>query len=68
MAIKTVRIDEHKCIGAGQCVLAAPEVFDQREEDGIVVLLQPHPPASLASGVLRAAKLCPARVIVVEEG
>ena len=32
MAIKFIRIDEHKCVGAGQCVLAAPEVFDQMQQ------------------------------------
>lgn len=36
-----VIIDENKCVGAGQCVLAAADVFDQRDEDGIVVLLNP---------------------------
>ncbi|GAA0915578.1 hypothetical protein GCM10009574_018210 [Streptomyces asiaticus] len=29
-----ITVDEEKCCGAGQCVLIAPEVFDQREEDG----------------------------------
>jgi len=62
-----VRIDEAKCIGAGQCVLASPTVFDQREEDGIVVLLDATPDASLAPSVKKAAKLCPAMAIVVEE-
>src|SRR6476620_3779005 len=35
--------DEEKCVAAGQCVSAAWEVFDQRDEDGIVVLLNPSP-------------------------
>lgn len=41
-----VIIDEDKCVGAGQCVLAAAEVFDQREDDGIVVLLDALRPRS----------------------
>jgi ferredoxin len=28
----------------GHCVLAAPEVFDQRDDDGIVVLLMEERP------------------------
>ena len=28
-----VVIDQDKCVGAGQCVLLAPDVFDQRDED-----------------------------------
>lgn len=62
-----IHIDEHKCVGAGQCVMAAPEVFDQREEDGVVVLLQQDPPESQAAAVRKAAKLCPALAIRVEE-
>ena len=37
-----VTVDEDKCCGAGTCVLLAPDVFDQRDEDGIVVLLDEH--------------------------
>jgi ferredoxin len=62
-----VHIDQVKCVGAGQCVLAAPGVFDQREEDGIVVLLMDEPPEDLTASVRKAAKLCPALAIVVEE-
>ncbi len=62
-----VRIDEEKCIAAGQCVFAAPEVFDQREEDGIVVLLDAEPDAALAEKVRKAARLCPSLAIIVEE-
>ncbi len=62
-----IHIDQVKCVGAGQCVLASPEVFDQREEDGIVVLLTEDPPDSLIASVKKAARLCPAVAIVVEE-
>ncbi|MGH8917907.1 MAG: ferredoxin [Acidimicrobiales bacterium] len=58
-----VVIDQDRCVGAGQCVLAAPEVFDQREEDGIVVLLQENPPAELHEQVREAAQICPALAI-----
>ena len=62
-----IHVDEHKCVGAGQCVMAAPEVFDQREEDGVVVLLRDHVGPPLEAGVRKAAKLCPAVAIRVEE-
>ncbi len=62
-----VIVDEEKCVGAGQCVMAAPEVFDQREEDGIVVLLQAEPDEALTAAVKKAARLCPALAITVEE-
>ena len=62
-----VIIDQDKCVGSGQCVLAAAGVFDQREEDGIVVLLDADPPAGLHEGVRLAAALCPALAITVDE-
>ncbi|MFJ6748136.1 MULTISPECIES: ferredoxin [unclassified Streptomyces] len=60
-------IDQDKCCGAGSCVLAAPDVFDQRDEDGIVVLLDAQPPADLHDAVHEAAAICPAAAIAVEQ-
>lgn len=62
-----VLIDQDKCVASGQCVVAAADVFDQRDEDGIVVLLQDNPPAELADDVRQAATLCPALAIEIEE-
>jgi ferredoxin len=62
-----VIVDQNKCVASGQCVLTAPEVFDQREEDGIVVLLAENPPEGLADDVRQAVALCPAQAIWVEE-
>jgi ferredoxin len=62
-----VSVDLDKCSGAGNCVSIAPETFDQREEDGLVVLLQERPSADDADAVREAARLCPAWAITVEE-
>ncbi|MFI9324396.1 ferredoxin [Kitasatospora aureofaciens] len=61
-----VQIDQEKCCGAGHCVLAAPDVFDQRDEDGIVVLLDARPPAELHQAVQDAAAVCPAAAIQLD--
>ena len=66
MSAFTVIVDEDLCIGAGQCVLVAPRIFDQ-DEQGLVVLLDAHPPPDLHDAARKAAKLCPARAIVIEE-
>jgi ferredoxin len=62
-----VVIDQDKCVASGQCVVAAAEVFDQRDEDGIVVLLNENPPADIADDVRHAAVVCPALAIRIEE-
>ncbi|WP_243794837.1 ferredoxin [Saccharopolyspora gloriosae] len=62
-----ITIEEEKCCGAGQCVLAAPGVFDQRDEDGVVVLLDTDPGADQLENVRNAANLCPAAAIEVRE-
>jgi len=62
-----VIVDQDKCVASGQCVVAAAEVFDQRDEDGIVVLLNPEPPAGDADDVRHAAAVCPALAITIVE-
>ncbi|GAB2790997.1 ferredoxin [Streptomyces sp. NPDC054796] len=62
-----ITLDVDKCCAAGQCVLVAPEVFDQRDEDGIVELLDANPPAEQHAAVHEAATICPAAAIQVHE-
>ncbi|MET1076358.1 MAG: ferredoxin [Umezawaea sp.] len=58
-----VFVDEDKCCGAGSCVLSAPEVFDQRDDDGVVVLLDAEPAEHLHAAVREAVQVCPAAAI-----
>ena len=62
-----VVVDQDKCVSSGQCVLNAAEVFDQRDEDGVVVLLHENPPDGSADHVRKAASACPAQVIHFKE-
>ncbi|GAA2606162.1 ferredoxin [Streptomyces tubercidicus] len=62
-----ITVDEEKCSGAGQCVLVAPEVFDQRDEDGIVVVLEPEPPQDRYALTREAAAVCPAAAIELHD-
>lgn len=66
-ATMKVTVDEDKCCGAGSCVLAAPDVFDQRDEDGIVVLLDPEPAEGQHTAVRDAAAVCPAAAIALSD-
>jgi ferredoxin len=62
-----ITIDVDKCIGAGNCVMWSPEVFDQRDEDGIVVVMDEMPDQALWESVRTAAAACPANVILLED-
>jgi len=62
-----VTVDQDLCVSSGQCVLNAAQVFDQRDSDGVVVLLNDDPPADQADNVRRAAAACPAQAIHLEE-
>jgi ferredoxin len=62
-----VTVDQDKCVSSGQCVLNAMDVFDQRDEDGVVVLLQPSPGPDQTENARRAAAACPALAIDIEE-
>ncbi|MFY1672524.1 ferredoxin [Plantactinospora sp. WMMB334] len=57
-----VTVDATRCIASGQCVLAAPEVFDQ-DGDGTVVVLVERPRPEQEDSVREAALVCPAAVI-----
>ena len=61
-----VSVDDERCCASGLCVVAVPEVFDQRDEDGTVVLLRPDPPHEIRDEVRRAADVCPASAIRVD--
>ncbi|WP_181784462.1 ferredoxin, partial [Pseudonocardia pini] len=54
-----IEADQEKCVGAGQCAMTAPDLFDQREEDGIVELLDADPDAAHATLARAAETQCP---------
>lgn len=61
-----ITVDHEACVGAGQCALVAGALFDQ-DDDGLVVLLDGDPDLADQPAARRAATLCPARAITVEE-
>lgn len=59
--------DRDRCIGAGQCVLTEPDVFDQSEDDGRVLLLDERPDGAAAGTVRQAISLCPSGALSLAE-
>lgn len=60
-------VDQDKCVSSGQCVLNAGDVFDQRDDDGVVVLLNDTPSEDQADNARKAAAACPALAIHIKE-
>jgi ferredoxin len=60
-----IRLDHTKCVASGQCVQAAPRVFDQ-DDDGLVVVM-PGDHAADSEAIRQAVRVCPTRVIALGE-
>jgi ferredoxin len=61
-----IKADRDVCIGAGNCVLAAENVFDQ-DDDAIVVVLEESPEGKDADAARNAVGSCPSGALSVEE-
>ncbi len=62
-----IEIFPEKCIGVGQCVVAAPDLFEQNEDDGIVYLVREDASEDRRDAAIAAARLCPTLAIVVHD-
>jgi ferredoxin len=58
----TVEVDRALCIGSGDCVDTAPDVFQLDDEDKAVVV---DPDAAPVDDILEAAQNCPVSAIFV---
>ncbi|WP_086729792.1 ferredoxin [Streptomyces carpinensis] len=61
-----IDIDKNRCIGAGQCALAAPGVFTQ-DDEGFSALLPGREDGGGDPMVREAARACPVGAISVTE-
>lgn len=59
--------DTTRCVGAGQCVLTDPALFDQADEDGTVVVLVEHPEDSQLDQARQAVRVCPSQALSLAE-
>lgn len=60
-AMKVI-VDRDRCEGNARCVLAAPEVFELRDDDQSYVLIE-HPGEDLRPKVEEAVRYCPRQAI-----
>jgi ferredoxin len=61
-----VSIDGTRCGAHGDCVFAAPEVFDFHGDEDVVSVLCDEPGEALWAKVEDAARVCPTSAIRVE--
>jgi ferredoxin len=62
-----ITADTHRCLGAGQCVLSAPDRFDQSDE-GTVLLLDAEVADTAQERRFRdVVALCPSQAIALED-
>jgi ferredoxin len=62
-----INADLDRCVGAGQCVLTEPALFDQNPEDGTVVVLDDQPSGQLVEAAYEAARVCPSQALSVAD-
>lgn len=60
-----ISVDYTLCEGHGQCLMAAPDLFDLPDDADQVVVLDSDPPESQRERAVRAAAMCPALAIRV---
>jgi ferredoxin len=60
-----IAADKDRCIGAGQCMSVAPDVFDQ-DDDGVVEVLDAEPEPDRENAARRAALACPVQAIQIQ--
>lgn len=60
-------VSTDKCIASGSCVLICPQVFAQRESDGVVDVLNAHPELQILKTLRAVVDGCPAEVFSIED-
>lgn len=62
-----VKLDTDVCDAHGDCVVAAPEIFDLDDDDDVAKVLMPEPGEDMRDAALEAADSCPVQAITIED-
>jgi ferredoxin len=60
-------VDTKLCEAHGDCVMAAPDIFDLDDDDNVVTLLQEEVGEDKRAEVEEAVRLCPVAAIRIQE-
>lgn len=59
-------VDREACMGYANCVIESPDLFDVDDDDKVVLLVD-DPDESFREAAERAARVCPAVALRVED-
>jgi ferredoxin len=62
-----ITLNQQLCDAHGDCVVAAPELFDLGDDDEVAVLLIAEPTEALRAKACAAADSCPVQAITIED-
>ncbi|GAA3438361.1 ferredoxin [Kutzneria kofuensis] len=62
-----IRYDRERCVGSGACAFTLPDIFDQDEDDGRVLVLVERPGSERRKAVEDVAASCPVFALTVED-
>jgi ferredoxin len=62
-----VKLDPDVCDAHGDCVVAAPEIFDLDDDDEVAKVLIPEPDEDMREKAVEAADACPVQAITIED-
>jgi ferredoxin len=64
--MKVIR-DANRCELHGECVMAAPEVFEIEDDKDVVTVINPEPGEELRGKVEQAVLMCPTSALSLED-
>ena len=59
--------DRDRCVGSGACAFTLPDIFDQDENDGRVLVLVERPGAEHRKAIEEVAASCPVWALSIED-
>jgi ferredoxin len=62
-----IALDTELCQAYGNCLLAAPDVFELTETTPVVIVRQPDPAETLRAEVEEAVRSCPVQALTLRE-
>ncbi|MFE3001612.1 ferredoxin [Nocardia sp. NPDC059246] len=62
-----ITVDPALCAAHGDCVIAAPDIFDLGDDDEVVRILDDSPGEQYRAQVEEAVRLCPVAALRVED-